>query len=167
MYRQALPFFQTSVDRFLYSLAKLTLISWISQDYEAQVTKSILEVAAQEVERNGSQLLAIDRGKASALIDGALDRSGVYQEAQAVIESLIDSDAIEAHIRELRQEEIGKEAADEELRRGRQNGRRICGQHSGTPRRTRACQTGAERGRGEEEETATGNRRKGSHEAPR
>ncbi|KAI1169006.1 complex proteins associated with Set1p component shg1-domain-containing protein [Nemania serpens] len=87
-------------------------------DYEAQVTKSILEVAEQEVERNPGQLLTLERRKAAALIDGALDRSGVYQKAEAVLDQLIDVAAIEARMRELRQTEIGAEKAEEERVRG-------------------------------------------------
>ncbi|KAK4137577.1 hypothetical protein BT67DRAFT_341032, partial [Trichocladium antarcticum] len=89
-----------------------------ASDYEAQVTKAILEVAEQEVERNPTQLLTLERGKAAALIDGALDRGGVYQKAEEVIGALIDSRAIEAHIRQLRRAEIGDEAAEEERNRG-------------------------------------------------
>ncbi|KAK4155927.1 complex proteins associated with Set1p component shg1-domain-containing protein, partial [Chaetomidium leptoderma] len=89
-----------------------------ASDYEAQVTKAILEVAEQEVERNPTQLLTLERGKAAALIDGALDRGGVYQKAEGVISALIDSRAIEAHIRQLRRAEIGDEAAEEERARG-------------------------------------------------
>ncbi|XXH00196.1 hypothetical protein Hte_006538 [Hypoxylon texense] len=87
-------------------------------DYEAQVVKSILEVAEQELERNPSQLLTLERRKAATLIDGALDRSGVYQKADEVLDQLIDVQAIETRMRELRQAEIGIEAAREEQLRG-------------------------------------------------
>ncbi|KAJ4401895.1 hypothetical protein N0V85_005415 [Neurospora sp. IMI 360204] len=89
-----------------------------ANDHESEIVKQILQVAEQEVERNPLQLLTLDRGKAAALIDGALDRNEVYQKAQAVIESLIDTDALEAHLRELRRAEIGDEAAEEERIRG-------------------------------------------------
>ncbi|KAK8041228.1 hypothetical protein PG994_014235 [Apiospora phragmitis] len=89
-----------------------------ASDYEKQVTKSILEVAEKEVERNPSQLLSLDRRKAAALIDGALDRSGVYQKAEDVIDQLIDAKAIEERIRDLRKTEIGDEAALAEQQRG-------------------------------------------------
>ncbi|KAK4143750.1 complex proteins associated with Set1p component shg1-domain-containing protein, partial [Dichotomopilus funicola] len=89
-----------------------------ASDYEAQVTKAILEVAEQEVERNPNQLLTLDRRKAAALIDGALDRGGVYQKAEEVIGALIDAEAIEAHIRQLRIAEVGEEVAEEERLRG-------------------------------------------------
>ncbi|KAK8135293.1 hypothetical protein PG984_003233 [Apiospora sp. TS-2023a] len=89
-----------------------------ASDYEKQVTKSILEVAEKEVDRNPSQLLSLDRRKAAALIDGALDRSGVYQKAEQVIDQLIDAKAIEERIRDLRKAEIGEEAALAEQQRG-------------------------------------------------
>ena len=84
------------------------------QDYEAQVTKNILEVAEQEVEKNPQQLLSLDRRKATALLDGALERSGFYQKAEAVIGQLIDSSTIEESIRDIRRADIGEEAAEQE-----------------------------------------------------
>ncbi|KAF3021025.1 hypothetical protein E8E14_011660 [Neopestalotiopsis sp. 37M] len=89
-----------------------------ASDYENQVTKSILGVAEKELERNPSQLLTLDRRKAAALIDGALDRSGVYQQAEEVIDQLIDVKAIENHIRGLRKADIGEEAALAEQEKG-------------------------------------------------
>lgn len=88
------------------------------QDYEAQVTKAIHEVAEREMERNPRQLLTLDRRKATALIDGALERSGVYQKAEEVIGKLIDNGAIEARIREIRRADIGDDAAEAERVRG-------------------------------------------------
>ncbi|GKT40914.1 LOW QUALITY PROTEIN: reticulocyte-binding protein 2 a [Colletotrichum spaethianum] len=89
-----------------------------ASDYEAQVTKAILEVAEQEVERNPAQLLTLERGKAAALIDGALERSGVYQKAEQVITQLIDRAAIEERMRQLRRNDIGEEEAIAEQQRG-------------------------------------------------
>ncbi|KAK0666840.1 complex proteins associated with Set1p component shg1-domain-containing protein, partial [Cercophora samala] len=81
---------------------------------EAQITKEILEVAEREIEKNPAQLLTLERTKAAALIDGALDRSGVYQRAEELISKLIDRGAIEAQLRELRRAEIGDEEAEKE-----------------------------------------------------
>ncbi|KAJ4148099.1 hypothetical protein LMH87_002586 [Akanthomyces muscarius] len=89
-----------------------------ASDYEAQVTKAILEVAEKEVERNPQQLLTLDRRKAAALIDGALERSGVYQKAEEVLGKLIDVGTIEERIREIRRAELGPEAAEAEKLRG-------------------------------------------------
>ncbi|KAK4179189.1 complex proteins associated with Set1p component shg1-domain-containing protein, partial [Triangularia setosa] len=85
-----------------------------TSDYEAQVTKHILEVAEKEIDKNPTQLLTLERTKAAALIDGALDRSGVYQKAEEAISSLINRGAIEAQLRELRRAEIGDEEAEKE-----------------------------------------------------
>ncbi|KAG6023987.1 hypothetical protein E4U19_004010 [Claviceps sp. Clav32 group G5] len=100
------------------SVRKQVWDKFAASDYEAQVTKAILEVAEKEVERNPLQLLTLDRRKAAALIDGALERSGVYQKAEDVIGQLIDLDAIEEQIREIRRAEIGEEAAEAERVRG-------------------------------------------------
>ncbi|KAF5505078.1 Reticulocyte-binding protein 2-like protein a [Colletotrichum siamense] len=89
-----------------------------ASDYEEQVTKAILEVAEHEVQRNPHQLLTLDRGKAAALIDGALERSGVYQKAEQVITQLIDKKAIEERMRQLRRADIGEEEATAEQQRG-------------------------------------------------
>ena len=75
-------------------------------------------MAEQEVEKNPQQLLTLDRRKAAALIDGALERSGVYQKAEDVIGKLIDVGTIEERIRDIRRVEIGKEAAEAEQARG-------------------------------------------------
>ncbi|KAK1835808.1 complex proteins associated with Set1p component shg1-domain-containing protein, partial [Podospora conica] len=100
------------------AIRKQLWASFEEKDYEAEVTKAILEVAEQEIDRNPYQLLTIDRSKAAALIDGAVDRSDVYDKARAVINQLFDHDAVEAHMRELRVAEIGAEAAELERLRG-------------------------------------------------
>ncbi|PTB69635.1 hypothetical protein BBK36DRAFT_1111309, partial [Trichoderma citrinoviride] len=100
------------------SIRKQVWDKFAASDYEAQVTKAILEVAEQEVERNPHQLLTLDPRKAAALIDGALERSGVYDKAKDVIGELIDVAAIERSIRETRRAEIGAELAAEEQKRG-------------------------------------------------
>ncbi|KAM5388595.1 hypothetical protein ACJA88_000459 [Fusarium oxysporum] len=100
------------------SIRKQVWDKFEASDYEAQVTKSILEVAEQEIERNPQQLLTLDRRKAAALIDGALERSGVYHKAEDVISQLIDVGAIEERIRETRRAEVGEEAAEAEKLRG-------------------------------------------------
>ncbi|KXJ93213.1 complex proteins associated with Set1p component shg1-domain-containing protein, partial [Microdochium bolleyi] len=89
-----------------------------ASDYEAQIKKSILEVAEREVELNASQYLTLNQRKAAALIDGKLVYEGIYQNAETVIGQLIDDKVIEARIRQLRAAEIGEEAAEEERLRG-------------------------------------------------
>ncbi|CAH0017686.1 unnamed protein product [Clonostachys rhizophaga] len=89
-----------------------------ASDYEKQITKSILEVAEQEVERNPQQLLTLDRRKGAALIDGALERKGIYNTAEGVLGQLIDVGKIEESIRGSRRAQIGDEAAEDERVRG-------------------------------------------------
>ncbi|KAK7215277.1 hypothetical protein V2G26_003280 [Clonostachys chloroleuca] len=89
-----------------------------ASDYEKQITKSILEVAEQEVERNPQQLLTLDRRKGAALIDGALERKGIYHTAEGVLGQLIDVGKIEESIRGSRRAQIGDEAAEDERVRG-------------------------------------------------
>ena len=82
---------------------------WLVQDFEKEFTQSLLNVAEEELEKNPTQLLKLDRGKATLLIEGAVDRAGVYQTAEARIDRLIDAhiEAIEGGIRSLRRADIG------------------------------------------------------------
>ena len=70
--------------------------------------------------KNPEQLLKLDRGKATLLIEGAVDRAGVYQMAEARIDALIDAhiEEIQTGIRALRREDIGGEAAAAEQAKG-------------------------------------------------
>ncbi|KAK4460204.1 complex proteins associated with Set1p component shg1-domain-containing protein, partial [Cladorrhinum samala] len=87
---------------------------FMQSDYVKEAKELVLEIAQEEVDKNPGQLLTLERNKAVALIDGALDRRGIYQKAQEAIGKLIDTSAIEANIREIRRAEIGDEAAEEE-----------------------------------------------------
>src|SRR5208282_4271099 len=88
--------------------------------YEAQFTKSILEVAEAELEENAANLLGLDRSKAALLIQGAVDRTGIYQTAEAQIDKLIHDhvETIERGIRAIRKEDIGEDAAAAEELKG-------------------------------------------------
>ncbi|OWP06209.1 hypothetical protein B2J93_4330 [Marssonina coronariae] len=89
-------------------------------DFETEFQQNLLKVAEDELEKNPSQLLKLDRGKAAALIEGAVDRAGVYQTAEARIDALIDAhiEEIETGIRTLRKEDVGEETANAEQARG-------------------------------------------------
>ncbi|KAJ4413637.1 hypothetical protein N0V82_008415 [Gnomoniopsis sp. IMI 355080] len=89
-----------------------------SSESRDQILKAILEVAEAEIERNPTQLLTIERGKAVALIDGALDRTGVYKSAESMLQQLIPIGPIEEQIRKLRAADIGAEAAEAERIKG-------------------------------------------------
>ncbi|KAJ5050679.1 uncharacterized protein L3040_002554 [Drepanopeziza brunnea f. sp. 'multigermtubi'] len=89
-------------------------------DFEAEFQQNLIKVAEEEIEKNPSQLLKLDRGKAAALIEGAVDRAGVYQTAESRIDALIDAhlEEIETGIRVLRKEDVGEETALMEHARG-------------------------------------------------
>jgi hypothetical protein len=89
------------------------------QDFETKLIESITKVAENELEVNQS-LLSSSRGKAAILIEGVIDRSGIYQEAEAHIKRLLEDHVgtIEDGIRAIRRDDVGEEAAAEEEARG-------------------------------------------------
>ncbi|TVY17415.1 hypothetical protein LARI1_G004220 [Lachnellula arida] len=89
-------------------------------NFEASLKDNLLQVAEAELDRNAEQLLKLDRGKATLLIEGAVERAGTYQDAEAQIDALLDKHLAEMEkgIRGLRAEDIGAEAAAEEQARG-------------------------------------------------
>lgn len=72
------------------------------------------------MEENAANLLSLERSKAALLIQGAIDRTDIYQTAEAQIDKLIRDhlETIERGIRALRKDEIGEEAAAAEQLRG-------------------------------------------------
>ncbi|RDW88628.1 hypothetical protein BP6252_00660 [Coleophoma cylindrospora] len=102
------------------SIKKQVWANLQSGDFEKEFTHSLLEVAKDELEKNPTQLLKFDQGRAVALLAGAVDRAGVYQTAETRIDALIDAHVqeVEKGIRALRREDIGEEAARAEESRG-------------------------------------------------
>ncbi|OBT87922.1 hypothetical protein VE02_02660 [Pseudogymnoascus sp. 03VT05] len=90
-----------------------------TSDFETKLIESITKVAENELEVNQS-LLSNSRGKAAILIEGVIDRSGIYQEAEAHIKRLLEDHVgtIEDGIRAIRRDDVGEEAAAEEEARG-------------------------------------------------
>ncbi|KFY61931.1 hypothetical protein V496_04778 [Pseudogymnoascus sp. VKM F-4515 (FW-2607)] len=90
-----------------------------TSDFEPKLIESITKVAENELEVNQS-LLSSSRGKAAILIEGVIDRSGIYQEAEAHIKRLLEDHVgtIEDGIRAIRRDDVGEEAAAEEEARG-------------------------------------------------
>ncbi|KFX99985.1 hypothetical protein V495_05928 [Pseudogymnoascus sp. VKM F-4514 (FW-929)] len=90
-----------------------------TSDFETNLIESITKVAENELEVNQS-LLSSSRGKAAILIEGVIDRSGIYQEAEAHIKRLLEDHVgtIEDGIRAIRRDDVGEEAAAEEEARG-------------------------------------------------
>ncbi|KAK8901174.1 hypothetical protein QC760_010250 [Botrytis cinerea] len=89
-------------------------------DFEDEFTSSLLSVAEEQLEKDPRQLLRLDRSKATLLIEGAVDRAGIYQSAEATIDKLIQAyiPEIEEGVRTIRKSDIGEEAAEKEFLRG-------------------------------------------------
>ena len=101
------------------SLRKQVWASYNTSDAKLALTGQIHAIAEQEIEKD-PQLLGRERGKAATLIQGAVDRSGIY----ADVESRIDQE-IARHlgtvldsVRDIRREDVGIETAGEEEQRG-------------------------------------------------
>lgn len=79
-----------------------------------------MSVAEEQLEKDPRQLLRLDRSKATLLIEGAVDRAGIYQSAEATIDKLIQAyiPEIEEGVRTIRKSDIGEEAAEKEFLRG-------------------------------------------------
>ncbi|KIX08492.1 uncharacterized protein Z518_03148 [Rhinocladiella mackenziei CBS 650.93] len=101
------------------SLRKQVWASYNTSDAKTALTDQIHAIAEAEIEKDPN-LLTRERGKAATLIQGAVDRSGIYQD----VESRIDTE-IAKHlgtvldaVREIRRQEVGDEVAAEEEQRG-------------------------------------------------
>lgn len=91
----------------------------ITKDFEKQFIQDLNKIAETELDNNPTQLLKLDRSKAALLLDGAIDRNNLYQNAEAQMNKLIEQyiPEIEASIRAIRRKDVGEEvAAAEELR---------------------------------------------------
>ncbi|KAH8599699.1 complex proteins associated with Set1p component shg1-domain-containing protein [Bisporella sp. PMI_857] len=89
-------------------------------DFAASFTDALSRIAEEELEKNPEQLLKLDRGKATLLIEGALERSSVYSDAEAQLDRILSEHipSIEAAVRKHRADEIGHEAAESEQAKG-------------------------------------------------
>ncbi|RAL64808.1 hypothetical protein DID88_001405 [Monilinia fructigena] len=74
-------------------------------DFEEGFSRSLLNVAEEQLEKDPRQLLRLDRNKAMLLIEGAVDRAGPYQTAGARIEKLIQAYVPEIEKQRTREEE--------------------------------------------------------------
>ncbi|RMZ89259.1 hypothetical protein DV736_g3509, partial [Chaetothyriales sp. CBS 134916] len=93
--------------------------SFITSDAKTALTDQIHGVAEAEIDKNPS-LLSRERGKAATLIQGALDRSGVYQDVESMIDTEISKhlDNVLDAVRDIRKADVGKARAMEEEQRG-------------------------------------------------
>ena len=101
------------------TLRKQVWAAYNSSEAKTALTDNIYEVAAAEIEKDPN-LLSRERGKAATLIQGAVERSGVYQDVEARIDQEIVKhlDMVDDTLREIRRKDVGEEQATEESRRG-------------------------------------------------
>ncbi|RMZ84449.1 hypothetical protein DV738_g814, partial [Chaetothyriales sp. CBS 135597] len=93
--------------------------SFINSDAKTALTDQIYTVAEAEIDKNPS-LLSRERGKAATLIQGALDRSGIYQDVESMIDTEMAKhlDTVLSAVRDIRKTEVGEARAAEEEQRG-------------------------------------------------
>src|SRR5271170_2242768 len=118
-----------TIDNLLYrfkkkggydNLRKKVWADYIASDAKSKLTRSIQEVAEIEIDKDPN-LLSRERGKAATLIQGAVDRSGVYHDVEAEMDRLIAGhlDNVLGAVREIRRADVGDEKADEEAEKGK------------------------------------------------
>ncbi|RKF54977.1 putative arginine rich protein [Golovinomyces cichoracearum] len=102
------------------SLRKQIWDDLMKTDFEAEFSELLIKSAEVELEKNDYDLLKKSRSAAQALIHGAVERAGVYFDAERRIDALIDShiSQIESGIRTIRKNDVGDELADAEHARG-------------------------------------------------
>ncbi|KAG9246487.1 complex proteins associated with Set1p component shg1-domain-containing protein [Calycina marina] len=91
-----------------------------NSDFEAEFTRSLIAAAEEELDKSATQLLKLDRSKATLLLEGAVERSGVYSAAEKKLDNILSAHipAIEASVRKHRADDVGGEVAAAELARG-------------------------------------------------
>ena len=100
-------------------LRKQVWASYDTSEAKLALTEQIHGVAENEIDKD-PHLLRRERGKAATLIQGALDRSGVYNGVESRIDSEIAKhiDTVLVAVKEIRKVDVGDEQAEEEASRG-------------------------------------------------
>ena len=101
------------------SLRRQVWASYDTSEAKLALTEQIHSVAEEQIE-NDPSLLGRERGKAATLIQGALDRSGVYQDVESRIDAEVAKhlDAVIGAVREIRAQDVGEEQAGQEEMKG-------------------------------------------------
>ncbi|QDS77423.1 hypothetical protein FKW77_006594 [Venturia effusa] len=100
-------------------LRKAIFTQFETSSAKTSMKDAIEKLAESEVDRQPN-LLSKERRQAVALIEGAVERSDIYRNAQTNVHQLVQQllSQTEDTLRDLRQREIGTEAALEELKHG-------------------------------------------------
>ncbi|KAI9759761.1 MAG: hypothetical protein M1835_000319 [Candelina submexicana] len=101
------------------SSRKRVWAEFVEDDAKTRFTTSLTDLAESELERDSS-LLSRDRGKAATLIEGAVDRSGIYKSVELDVDAFISKhlEVVTRTLRELRKSEVGEEIAASEEKTG-------------------------------------------------
>ncbi|KAI9698771.1 MAG: hypothetical protein M1836_003881 [Candelina mexicana] len=101
------------------SSRKRVWADFVEDDAKTRFTTSLTDLAESELERDSS-LLSRDRGKAATLIEGAVDRSGIYKSVELDVDAFISKhlEVVTQTLRELRKSEVGEEVAASEEKTG-------------------------------------------------
>lgn len=101
------------------SLRKKIWAEFTSSEGKENLTIRINDAAEAEIDRD-PKLLSRERGTAATLIEGAVDRRGVYKEVESEIDQLLAThvDHYLETLRSIRQAEVGEAQAAEEERIG-------------------------------------------------
>ena len=119
---------RTTIDALLFkfkkqghydTLRKQVWATYNNSEAKTALTDNLYEVADAEIDKDPN-LLSRERGKAATLIQGAVERSGVYQDVGVRLdqEILKHLEIVDEAVREIRKGEIGGSSAEEEERRG-------------------------------------------------
>lgn len=101
------------------SLRKKIWAEFASSDGKENLTSRINEAAEAEIDRD-PKLLSRERGTAATLIEGAVDRRGVYKDVESEIDQLLATHVASylETLQSIRRAEVGEEQAAEEERIG-------------------------------------------------
>ena len=119
---------RSSIDSLLHTIKKKGAFDSIRKkvwsmydegDAKLELTNALAKIVESEIDRE-SALLSRERGKAATLIEGAVDRSGIYRDVEDRLDALICThlDQVQSIARSIRREEVGYEKAAEEEKLG-------------------------------------------------
>ncbi|MCJ1480113.1 hypothetical protein MMC06_000267 [Schaereria dolodes] len=119
---------RSSIDSLLHTikkkgafdaLRKKVWSQYVDSDAKTTFATSLIDLAESEIDRDPI-LLSKERNKAANLIEGAVDRSSLYRNVEASVDSLIAEhiNNVESAAREIRRLEVDEDVAAEEERLG-------------------------------------------------
>ena len=101
------------------SLRKQVWADYNASEAKNELTTAVTAAAEKKLD-DDPDLLSKERSKAATLVEGAVDRSGVYRDVEVEMDRLISShlDHVLQSVREVRRLDVGEDKAAEEARVG-------------------------------------------------